>query len=84
MKKIYHLSTCSTCKRILKEIDAEGHGFTLQDIKTEPITPAQIEEMAAISGSYEGLFSRRSRQYAAMGLKYKNLGEADYKQLMLQ
>lgn len=61
-----------------------GHGFTLQDIKTESITEPQLEEMAALSGSYEALFSRRSRQYAAMGLKDKSLGEADYKKLILQ
>ena len=61
-----------------------GHGFTLQDIKTESITEPQLEEMAALSGSYGALFSRRSRQYAAMGLKDKSLGEADYKKLILQ
>ncbi|MFT5737724.1 MAG: arsenate reductase, partial [Maribacter sp.] len=38
MKKIYHLSTCSTCQRILKELQPL-QGFTLQDIKTETITP---------------------------------------------
>ena len=84
MKKIYHLSSCSTCKRILKDIDAAGNGVTLQDIKTESITEPQLDQMAALSGSYEALFSRRSRQYAAMGLKDKSLGEADYKKLILQ
>ncbi len=84
MKKIYHLSTCSTCKRILKEIDADGYGVELQDIKTEPITESQLTEMASLSGNYEDLFSRRSRQYAAMGLKDKKLSEPDYKDLILK
>lgn len=82
MNKIYHLSTCSTCKRILKELDAEKH-FVLQDIKNEAITPEQLEEMKALAGSYEALFSRRSRQYAALGLKDKKLKESDYRQLIL-
>ena len=30
MKKIYHLSSCSTCQRILQEIQAEKKGFVLQ------------------------------------------------------
>ena len=83
MNKIYHLSTCSTNKRILRELDAEQH-FVLQDIKTEPITPAQLDEMKSLCGSYEALFSRRSRQYTAMGLKDKVLTEADYRKLILQ
>ena len=33
MKKIYHLSTCDTCKRILSEINPPGE-VSLQDIKT--------------------------------------------------
>ena len=44
MKKIYHLKTCSTCQRILKEVNAKGD-FKLQDIKTEAISEAQLEEM---------------------------------------
>ena len=56
MKKIYHLNTCDTCQAILKEVQAEKKGADLQDIKTEKITPAQIDEMKKLSGSYESLF----------------------------
>ncbi len=83
MKKIYHLGTCSTCARILKEIDAEKNGFELQDIKTEPMTADQIDEMAKMSGSHESLFSRRAMKYKSMGLKDKKLTEKDYRQLIL-
>jgi arsenate reductase len=84
MKKIYHLSSCSTCKRILDAIDATGNGFVLQDIKTEKITAAQLEEMHKLSGSYEALFSRRSMKYRPMGLHEKELTEQDYHDLILQ
>ena len=84
MKKIYHLSTCTTCKRILETVDAKANGFTLQDIKTEKITPAQLEEMHSLSGSYEALFSRRSQKYRPMGLHEKELAEKDYHDLILQ
>lgn len=83
MKKIYHLSTCSTCVRILKDIEAEKNDFELQDIKTEPITASQIDEMAKMSGSYESLFSRRAMKFKSMGLKDKTLTEKDYRQLIL-
>lgn len=83
MKKIYHLSTCSTCQRILKELNP-GKNFVLQDIKTEKITPAQIEEMAQLSGSFESLFSRVALKYRAMGLGSKKLTEKDYRKLILE
>lgn len=84
MEKIYHLSTCNTCKKILEEINARGRGIQLQDIKTEPITPEQLDEMHRLAGSYEALFSRRSQKYRPMGLHEKELTEQDYRNLILQ
>lgn len=81
---LYHLSTCSTCKRIIKELGDKAESFDMQDIKTQKITAEQLEEMKALAGSYEALFSRRSQQYAAMGLKDKTLTEQDYRGLILQ
>jgi len=82
MKKIYYLKTCDTCKRILKQISLDG--FELQEIKTQPITVKQLEEMHGLSKTYEALFSRRSKKYAAMDLKNQILTEKDYKQLILE
>lgn len=82
MKKAYYLSTCSTCKKILSQLDLPK-SFTLQDIKTNKITDVQLEEMKALAGSYEALFSRRAMKYKSMGLKDKNLSENDYKNLIL-
>ncbi|MFB6455964.1 arsenate reductase family protein [Chitinophaga sp. Hz27] len=84
MKKIYHLSTCGTCKKILEETQAVQRGFTLQDIKKEKITEAQLKEMKDLAGSYEALFSRRSQKYRPMGLHEKQLTEQDYHDLILE
>ncbi len=83
MKKIYHLSTCSTCQRIIKELELPK-GFELQDIKTDPITKDQLEEMHDLSNSYEALFSKRAIRYRERGLKEKNLSEDDFKNLILE
>lgn len=83
MKKIYHLSTCDTCKRIIKELDLPD-SFIFQDIKTEEITEAQLEEMKELSGSYESLFSKRARLYKERDLKNKELKEEDFKNLILE
>ena len=80
MKKAYHLAQCSTCQRILEEINWQGDS---QNIREEKITEHQIDEMANLSGSYESLFSRRAMKYKSMGLKDKSLSESDYKCLIL-
>lgn len=59
-------------------------GFEQQDIKTEAITAVQLEEMQALAGSYEALFSRVARKYKALNLKEQNLDEADYRQYILE
>lgn len=84
MKKIYHLANCTTCQEILKDIKADKKGFELQNIKEEKITPAQLDELKKMAGSYEALFSRRALKYKEMGLKDKNLTEKDYRDLILQ
>lgn len=55
----------------------------MQEIKTEKITPAQLDDMKEKTGSYESLFSRRAMKYKEMGLKDKPLTEKDYRQLIL-
>lgn len=82
MKKAYYLKTCDTCKRILKEVNTDG--FELQEIKSNPLTASQLEEMYALTNSYEALFNKRARLYKSEGLKDKNLTEEDFKQLLLK
>lgn len=83
MKTIFYLKTCDTCKRILKSLP-NTDGFELQDIKANPITAAQLEEMKKLAGSYEALFSRRATLYKERGLKDQQLTEEDYKNLILE
>jgi arsenate reductase-like glutaredoxin family protein len=83
MKKIYHLSTCDTCKRIINELNLPDD-FLLQDIKTEAITESQLEEMRNLTDSYESLFSKRARLYKERGLKDKVLSEDNYKSYILE
>lgn len=84
MNKIYYLSTCDTCKRIISELGLKEKGFVFQDIKTEKITATQLEEMKNAVGSYEALFSRIARKYKELALGEKSLTENDYKKLILE
>ena len=81
MKKVYFLQTCDTCRRILKEVNLDG--FEKQEIKAHPITVNQLDEMYAISKSYENLFNKRAKLYKSMDLKNQEISEADYRQYIL-
>ena len=82
MKKVYFLQTCDTCRRILKEINLDG--FEKHEIKANPLTVFQLEEMYSCTNSYEALFNKRAKKYKAMGLKNKVITEDDYRQLILE
>ena len=82
MSKIYYLSTCDTCKRIMNQWSLEG--VQLQDIKHEPITVKQVDEMIGLAGSAEALFSKRARKYKELGLKDKTLNGGDIRALILE
>ncbi|MBI3509412.1 MAG: arsenate reductase [Bacteroidetes bacterium] len=82
MNCFYYLSSCSTCARIIKETAIDKKKIPLQDIKSEKISPEQLDEIAKLAGSYEALFSR-------VALKYKTLDpkpttEKEYRKLILE
>ena len=68
MIKIYYLSSCSTCTRIINELDLKNKKIEFQDIKTEKISAIQLTEMKKLAGSYEALFSKIAMKYRALGL----------------
>ncbi|MEL6720200.1 MAG: ArsC/Spx/MgsR family protein [Bacteroidota bacterium] len=83
MMKIYFLDTCSTCQRIIKEIDHEDQ-FEYQNIKTDPISAEDLDIFKEKVGSYEALFNRRAMKYRQRGLNNQELNELDYRTLILE
>ncbi len=79
--KFYYLSSCSTCKRILKEINASK--LELVDIKFNPVNEIQLEEMRKLTDSYESLFSRKAMKFHSLGLNEIVMTETDYKKYIL-
>jgi arsenate reductase len=69
---------------VIDALDLKKNGFTFQDIKTEKITPKQLEEMKTLAGSYEALFSRVAMKYRSLGLDKIKLTEEDYKKYILE
>ena len=83
MKRIYHLSTCSTCKRILKEINPDST-IELVDIKVNNIDAPTLDWIQSKVGSYEALFCKKAQKFRLQGLHEKQLTEADYRSLLLE
>lgn len=83
MRKIFHLGTCSTCQRILKELNVDD-SFELQDIKETNISAKELDFLKGKVGSYEALFSKRALKYKALGLNNRDVEEVEYRKLILE
>ncbi len=83
MNKIYYLASCDTCRKIIKSLP-NSDKLTFIDIRQNPISESDLEEMYQLAGSYEALFSKKAQLYKSLGLKDKNLNEADFKKYLLE
>lgn len=83
MDRIYYLASCDTCRKIIKSLPNPDR-LTFIDIRQNPLSEADVEEMHQLCGSYEALFSKKAQLYKSMDLKNKNLTEADYKKYLLE
>lgn len=82
-KKVFLLNSCSTCQRIVNELNLTEHGFEFQNIKEENIDEATLDQIAQQEGGYEQVFSKRAMKYRGMGLHEQDLSEADFKKHIL-
>lgn len=83
MKRIYHLSNCGTCQKIIAQLKP-GKDVELIDIKETNIDGKTLDWLKEKMGSYEALFSKRALKYRGMGLHEMTLTEADYRKYMLE
>jgi arsenate reductase len=80
---IFYLASCDTCRKIIKQLPNQQR-LKFQDIRQDPITAGQFDELRSMAGSYEALFSRKAQLYKSMDLKNKVLSEDDIRDLLLQ
>lgn len=83
MQKVYYLSTCDTCKRVMNVVEIPS-SYIKQDIKKQGITKDELKELSTLAGDYETLFNRRAKLYKERNLKDKNLSEEDFRNLILE
>lgn len=61
MQRFYYLSSCDTCKRIIKTLELPNT-VTLVDIKKTPLQEAELEELYRHTKSYEALLNKRAQK----------------------
>ncbi len=81
-RKVYYLSTCDTCRRIMKEVGVDN-SFEQQDIKFNPVTAEQAEQFYKYTGSYEALINKRARKLKEVLKQHPVKEDADYRELLL-
>lgn len=79
---IYYLASCSTCKKIIKSLP--NNNLIFHDIRQDPITESELDNMKNLAGSYDALFSRKAQLYKERGLKNEILSEEKIKALILE
>lgn len=58
---LYGISTCDSCKKALKALQAAGRDVTFRDIRATPLTEAEVAEMVQEFG--DRLINRQSTTY---------------------
>ncbi len=82
---MYGLPHCSTCQKALEFLRGKGvpvDGF--RDVKAEPLSRAEVEELARMVGGAEALFSKRALKYRKLGLHEQTLSDDDLLRLMTE
>jgi arsenate reductase len=81
MNRIYHLSTCDTCRKILAQLNTSG--IELINLKEQHISPEDLDFMKSKTGSYESLFNKRAQKFKLIPEDQKPAKDSDYRPLIL-
>lgn len=82
---VYGLPHCTTCQKAVAFLEERGVPIrSFRDLKAEPLSRAEVEELARKVGGAEALFSKRAMKYRKMGLHEQQLSEDDLLRLMAE
>ncbi len=61
---LYGIATCDTCRKAKKALEAAGHAVRFRDLRTEPLSAAEIAEFSEAFG--EKLINRASTTWRGL------------------
>ncbi len=62
---VYHLKSCDTCKKAIRELTAAGHDLELIDVRADGIEPEVLEKLEA-KLDYNILMNTKSTTWRAL------------------
>lgn len=71
-RTVYYLGTCDTCKRILKDLALKEKGFTLREIKSQPVSQQELKQLISLAGGVSELLNKQSRSYKTLSDEEKS------------
>ena len=80
MQRFYYLSSCDTCKRVIKTLDLP-ESVSCIDIKKAPLKEEDLIVLYAHTQSYEALLNKRAQKLKA--IDKSSLMETQIKELLL-
>ena len=60
---LYGISTCDTCKKAIKTLEAAGRTVTFRDVRKDPLTEAEIDTIVTEFG--DRIINKTSTTYRA-------------------
>ena len=60
---LYGIPTCDTCKKAIKALQAAGHDVAFRDVRANPLTAAEIDEIVTEFG--DRVINKSSTTYRA-------------------
>lgn len=82
---VYWLPHCSTCQKAVEHLHARHVPIrSFRDLKAQPLSRPEVEDLARKAGGPSALFSRRAMKYRAMGLHEQDLSDDDLLRLMAE
>ena len=60
---LYGISTCATCKKAIKALEAAGHPVTFRDVRKDPLSEAEIDTIVTEFG--DRIINKTSTTYRA-------------------
>jgi len=83
--KVYHKSTCVTCKRTISELERAGADLDARDFFRDPFTEAELKKIMAMAKiSPREMLRKRDRAYKEMGLDGADMTDGQLVRLMVK
>lgn len=80
---VYWMPTCSTCKKAVDYLNEKGVEIaSFRDMKSEPLSKAEVKKLVGFIGGAEALFSKRAIKYRTMKLSGRTLSDDEMIELM--